>query len=109
MVGKDRRDKALTYLAETDSAIADAKAAVSLEGYKLKILQRKLELLSSNKTVRDRESEAMTDPDYQAQMEKEVETIRHYEHLRAKRETERIVWETWRTEESSRRHGGAPS
>ena len=103
-VSLERAEKALRYLAETDQEIAEARADVSRAEYILK-RREATSYLSASGTQEERRSIARASDDYEQASETYTKALAAYEYLKAKRETERIVWETWRSLESSRRQG----
>lgn len=53
-----------------------------------------------------RKAKANTSADASRAHEEWVQALVAFKRIKAKRETERVVWETWRSENSNRRQGG---
>lgn len=104
MISDKRRDQALTYLAETDEELAYAGAHVARCEFKAKQIKQTVFLLQTG-SVADRTAHAETSQEYADAMENYFEAMRHRDHLRMKRKTEEIVWETWRSQNSARTKG----
>lgn len=105
MISDDRLQKALTYLAETDEEAAMLKTDVERREY-LKKRVRAIEFLAAEgKSVEERKA--------RAEMSTEVENVEHdycnalqrYEHIAAKRKTEALIVDVWRSINSNRRAG----
>lgn len=101
-VTPERAEKALRYLAETDEDVALAKSRVSACEY---LLKRKEAhgFLSASGNIEERRSIARTSDEYSEACKEYTDALTAYEHLKAKRETERLVWETWRSINASQR------
>lgn len=105
MISDDRLQNALTYLAETDEELAQLKANVERAEY-LKKRVRAAEFLSAEgKSIEERKAKA--------EVSKEVEDIEHdytralvaFEHIAAKRKTEALIVDVWRSINANRRQG----
>jgi hypothetical protein len=104
MITEDRLQKALTYLAETDEELAQLKANVERAEY-LKKRVRSAMFLSASGPVEERKAKA--------EVSQEVENIEHdytralvaYEHIAAKRKTEALIVDVWRSINANRRQG----
>ena len=62
--------------------------------------------LTSDGSVAERNAKAGTSVDVSRAHEEWVQAVVAFKRIKAKRETERVVWETWRSENSNRRQGG---
>ncbi len=104
-VTRERMEEALTFLAETDEAYAGLKTDVRRAEY---VLRRKEAhaYLSHDGAVKGRESAAKLDPDVVAAYDAHTDAMEQFEVMAAKRQTEALVIDVWRTVEASRRHGG---
>lgn len=104
MITEDRLQKALTYLAETDEEVAELKGNVERQEY-FKKRVRAAEFLSASGPVEERKAKA--------EVSKDVEDIEHdytralvaYEHIAAKRKTEALIVDVWRSMNANRRQG----
>jgi len=104
MITEDRLQKALTYLAETDEELAQLKANVERAEY-LKKRVRAAVFLSASGPVEERKAKA--------EVSQEVENIERdytralvaYEHIAAKRKTEALIVDVWRSINANRRQG----
>lgn len=104
MISDERAGKALTYLAETDGPCAEAKANMERMEYKAKAVKQAVFQISSG-NVAERTAAAETSSDYQQALEAYFAAVKDYGHIANKRETERIVMDTWRTIQANRRQG----
>ena len=104
MISKDRLQKALTYLAETDEEAAQKKALFNGLEHQLKTIYGQC-YLKTQGTVEERKSKAYIDPDYKAHLQKMEQAQLDYEILRNKRLTESLIVEVWRSETSARKAG----
>lgn len=104
MISDDRAEKALRYLAETDLTCAEAKANMERAEFKAKAINQSIFQISAG-SVADRKAAADTSADYADAMRVYFEALRDYSHVANKRDTERIVMDTWRTVQANRRQG----
>ena len=104
MISDDRAEKALRYLVDTDESCALLKAEVERAefGYKR---TREAVFTHSSGTVAERQAGAMTHADTLAAHERLVAAIAEHAKIANKRDTERIVMDTWRTIQANRRQG----
>lgn len=103
LVSVDRAEKALFYMAETDKAYADMKAAVEQSVYLCK-RQRANEFLSQDSGSVEQKKANAEISDAVSEAEKlRTKTLANYEYVAAKRKTEQIILDIYRTEESTRR------
>lgn len=105
MITEERAEQAINYLSETDEDVANAKADLARAEYILKRVEAR-EFLCATGNVKERESKARASNEWDAASQDVTTALATYERIRAKRESERIVWDTWRTNEASRRQGG---
>lgn len=105
MISQERMEKGLTYLAETDEDYAKAKALV--EGMKeiLKIKKSQLFLKLAAKTQGEREHQAVAHPEYSFEVGRYQEAVKGMELLRAKRTTETLLIDAWRSVNANRNKG----
>ena len=104
MISDERAEKALRYLVDTDESCALLKAEVERAefGYKR---TREAVFTHSAGTVAERQAGAMTHADTLAAHDRLVDAIAAHAKIANKRDTERIVMDTWRTIQANRRHG----
>ena len=103
-VSQERMERALTYLAQTDEEYAKAKALV--EGLKESMKPVKANLFLRFKGgVSEREQMALGHPDYAIHIEKYQQAIQDFEYIRAKRLTETLIVDCWRSLNSARGKG----
>lgn len=100
----ERLTLALQYLATTDSEYGELRAEVERSEYMVKT-QRSFAFLAADGNNEERKAHADTDPKVLEAQERHVGAISQFEKVRAKRQTEAILIETWRSQESSRRQG----
>ena len=104
MISDERAEKALRYLAATDESCGAAKAHMERMEYKAKAVRQQVFLIEEG-TVAERQAKAEVDHDHQSTLEKYFDAIKTYSATANKRETERIVLDTWRTISANRRSG----
>lgn len=104
MVSDERMEKALKYLATTDEEAAEAKTQVSRAEYLAKRVRAR-EFLLAEGNVEHRKALAETSPGAVVADESLANAILAYEKLRAKRTTEELVIEVWRSVGANRRAG----
>lgn len=99
-----RMEMALQFLSTTDYKCADLKASVARTEYMAK-LQEAFAYKASSGTVEERKAEAKMDDTSQKRWDVHFSAITEYEQIRAKRETEALVVEVWRSLGANRRAG----
>lgn len=104
MISDERAEKALRYLASTDESCAAAKANMERMEYKAKAVRQQVFLIEEG-TVAERTAKAEIDLDHQNTLEEYFDAMKNYSAIANKRETERIVLDTWRTIQANRRSG----
>lgn len=104
MISDDRAEKALRYLAATDESCGAAKAHQERMEYKAKAVRQQVFLIEEG-TVAERQAKAEVDHDHQNALEEYFDAMKNYSAIANKRETERIVLDTWRTISANRRSG----
>ena len=104
MITSDRLQKALTYLAETDESCAEAKAQVERCAYTCKHA-RALEFQIAEGSIEARKAAAEVSAAVQKAEDQRIAAIIAYEKLKAKRETEALIVDVWRSLNASRRAG----
>jgi hypothetical protein len=102
MINEDRLEKALTYLATTDADCASLKANVARTEYLAK-RHEALVFQIADGPIDARKAEAKASGEVASKWEEHFKAIEAYEAVRAKRETEVIVVETWRSMNANRR------
>jgi len=105
MISKDRLEKALRYIAETDEDLADAKTEVERSSWLCKHTRALVYEMVGGKTVDDRRMAVERHEKVSTAEERRIKAIGVLEHLKSKRESEELVINVWRTLESSRRAG----
>lgn len=104
-ISEDRLQKAMTYLAETDEKSAILKADVARQEY-IKKRQRAVGFLSSTGTVAEREAKAEISPEVEKAENDYTKALEKSEAMAAKRKTEALIVEVWRSCNANRRQGG---
>ena len=104
MISDTRAEAALRYLAETDEACANAKAEMERAEFKVKVTKQTI-FRHSEGTVAERTALADTSEFVLTAHEDYCAAMETYSHFANKRETERIVLDTWRTICANRRQG----
>ena len=105
IISDDRLETALKYLASTDPQIGQLKANLEeLEDHK-KIQYAICYCDSVADTVSDRQQSAYTDKRYIDHINSLADVRIVYEQLRAKRRTQEIIVDVWRTIQANLRRG----
>lgn len=104
MITDDRLQRALHYLAETDSPAAEMKADVARKEYLCK-LARSRGFLSASGSVELRKAEAEVSKGVQDAEQDLADSIVAFEKVKAKRATEELIVEVWRSLSANRRAG----
>lgn len=104
MIDQARMEKAMDFLAETDEVLAQLKTNVRRAEYLLKRKEAHA-FLSCEGSVKLRESAAKVEADVVEAYDAHTDAMEQYEIVAAKRETEALIIEVWRSLESSRRQG----
>lgn len=101
-ITRDRMEKALDFLGETDEEVARLKVNMLRAEY---VMKRKeaAAFKSAEGSVADRQSQAKLDADVIAAYDAHTDAMEQYEIVAAKRKTEALVIEVFRTVEASRR------
>jgi len=106
MISDEKRDKALTYLAETDISAAEARADVERQEYILKQIKAAAYLDSMESTIDAKKADVEIDQSVLDQKENCIQSLIDYQGVANKRETARLIIEVWRSENANRRQGG---
>lgn len=104
MITEERLTLALQYLATTDRDLADLRAEVLRSEYLVKT-QRHFAFLAADGNNEERKASAETSGKVIEAQERHVSAVGNYEKLRAKRETESLIIDVWRSENANRRQG----
>lgn len=105
MIGENRLQQALTYLAETDEESAELKGDVARKEYLLERAEARSYLLAKGGTVKEREADAECSQLVLEAQDAHVGAIVKHEAIRAKRATEALIIEVWRSLQANRRAG----
>lgn len=104
MISDERMEKALKYLATTDEEAAEAKTQVSRAEYLAKRVRARQFLLAEG-NIEVRKATAETSQEASSADEELANAILAYEKIRARRTTEELVIEVWRSLGANRRAG----
>ena len=104
MISEERLEKALRFLAETDEQAAEAKVSVSRREYVVDLYRRQM-FLTETGNIEERKAKAETSSSVGNAMDQYLDTMLSWEKLKAKRATEELIVEVWRSLEASRRQG----
>ena len=102
MISEERAEKALRFLVDTDETCAAAKADVERAEYAYK-RTKEMVFIYADGTVAERQATATMHAKSKEAHEHYVACLAAYGHIANKRETERIVLDTWRTICANRR------
>jgi 23S rRNA U2552 (ribose-2'-O)-methylase RlmE/FtsJ len=107
MITETRLEKALRFLAETDSEYAALKSDMLRSEYLAKTAEALAfkHLKAEGGGVEECKQSARLSEAVQAAWEKHFSAVQAFEEIRARRERETIVIDVWRSLESSRRAG----
>lgn len=105
MISKERLEKALSYLVDTDEPAAQAKALMTrLEDAK-KTVQALEYFKSPEGSAAGKTQDALASKAYRDHIELLGNAVADYELLRNKRATETLVVEIWRSVNANQRRG----
>ena len=104
MIDRTRMEQAMDYLASTDEEYAQLRTNVKRCEYLLK-RKEAIAYMSHEGTVKEREVRSRLDPDVQTAYDDHTDSMELFERIAAKRQTEALIIEIWRSLESSRRVG----
>jgi len=106
MITEERVEKAIRYMAETDEDYARAfilyNDAIKHEG--VVISQSFMHAKKLFDTVAEANAAAKLSKEYTAWEKDKTDKGFDYMTLKAKRDTEKLIWETWRTEQANLRN-----
>jgi len=106
IVTQQRLEKALHFLAETDTENAQWRGAVLRTEHMAKVAEAlAYQQLDKSMTVEDRKRAVLLVPEVQKAHEEHFKAVTEAERLKARRQREVIVIELYRTMEASRRVG----
>jgi hypothetical protein len=105
MPSHDRVGKALDYLVTTDEELASFYAAKESGEYLLKHLIARVGLESGEKSSAARNEQALASDAYVEAIENLRDTVMELKHIEAKRKTEALVIDVWRTWNANQRKG----
>lgn len=105
MISDERLQKSLTYLAETDQECAELKVACERYEY-LKKRKRAAIFLSSVGNVEERKAKAEVSPEVESVEQEHTDVLVQFEQMAAKRKTEALIVDVWRSLNANRRQGG---
>lgn len=104
ILSDERCSKALRYLTETDESSADAKTDVARKEYAVELVKKRM-FLTTEGSVEHRKALAETSPEVQAAIGELLNAIVAFEKVKAKRQTEALVVDVWRSVNAARRVG----
>ena len=104
MISEERLEKALRFLAESDETAAELKVQVERKSYLVDLSRRRVFKLSDG-NIEERKAIAELSDDTKAAHDEYLASMLEWEKLKAKRATEELIVEVWRSLEASRRQG----
>ena len=106
MITEDRVEKSIRYMAESDEgfAYAHAKAKAIEKEEKIVKAQAFINAKRLYDTVAEANAVAESSQEYKDWKERWENALADFSLYENKRETEKVVWETWRTEQANLRH-----
>ena len=106
MISQDRLQKALTYLAETDEKCAVSGVNVERQKYMQELIIDRYRITKNKEgTVGYIEALARQDVEYKLATEAMFMSLTDYKKMSAKRKTEELIVDVFRTEAANRRIG----
>jgi hypothetical protein len=105
MISDERREKAMRYLAETDLECAELEGEQVRREYLLDMIRDRGFLTADGSSIREREARSNTSADVQRAHEEYVQALVRFKHVKAKRQTETMICDQWRSENANRRQG----
>lgn len=99
-----RCSKALHYLADSDEECALLKTDVLRKEYVLDLAKKRVFLVADG-NIEERKATAECSADVQAAVEAHLKATVAFERVRAKRATEAMIVDTWRSVNANRRSG----
>lgn len=103
-VTRDRMEQAMDFLGESDEEVARLKVNMLRAEYVMKRKEAHA-FLEMDGSVAERQAVAKLDKDVIAAYDAHADALEQYEIIAAKRKTEALIVEVFRTLEASRRHG----
>ena len=104
MINNERISMALKFLTESDEPCANWKVEVARKEYLCKVARAKI-FHNIEGSVESRKARAEIDQDVTEAEEARFMAMAEYEKMKAKRETEALVIEVWRTFSANLRQG----
>lgn len=104
IISEDRLEKALRMLATSDEPFAELKASMLRREYQMDLNRKKCFLVAEGNNE-ERKAQAEISPEVTERANLYYDTVAEYEKLKAKRATEELIVEVFRTLEASRRQG----
>lgn len=104
MITRERMERALTFLAETDEKFAYHKTHVEKCNLKMKAVRNAF-FLRETGSIAERQAKAEQANEYKQAQEEYFAALVAFEHLKNKRNTESILIDTWRTVASAQKVG----
>jgi hypothetical protein len=94
----------MRFLAESDEQAAELKVQVERKDYLVDLVRKRL-FVQAIGNIEERKAEAELSEEVQESHEEYLQAMLEWEKLKAKRTTEELVVEVWRSLEASRRQG----
>jgi hypothetical protein len=105
VLNESRVTDALTYLAQTDESLAEAKASVSRTKFLCDVAEAVAFKSIQVGSIADKNAEVKLSKAVQDAWETHFKAVVQHEKLRARREREILVVEIWRSINANRRQG----
>ena len=104
MISDKRLEQALTFMATTDIQAAELKGEVERAEYRCK-LARAREFAVADGSVEARKAAGEMSESVQKAEDERCNAIVEFEKVKAKRQTEALIIDVWRTIQANVRHG----
>ena len=105
MISDDRREKAIRYLAETDQESAELEGEMVRREYLFDMIKDRIFLTADGTSIKEREATANISAETQRAHEEYVQALVKFKGMKAKRQTEAMICDQWRSENANRRQG----
>jgi hypothetical protein len=105
MISEERLEKALRLLSTTDEQAAELKIEMLRREYVVDTVRKRMFLVAEGTSVEQRKAVAETSAEVQESIGIYLDATSAFEKLKAKRATEELIVEVWRSLNANRRQG----
>lgn len=105
MISEERMEKALGFLARTDEQAAELKTQVLRKEYLIDLMRKRMFIIADGTSVEQRKAVAEISGEVQDSIGEYLSATLEWEKVKAKRATEELIVEAWRSVNANRRQG----